>query len=211
MPRKQAARKHVPVPFFGLALPSLPFHVAPVPSTHPPSAATLYVGVIVLACRVVLTSIYRRVWAHQKAEGRRAETPAAAAAAGPSCCRLLECCFGVVARRPRLRPLLSVQHTNKSLSVMWPWPRRKKTPRPSKSMPCVALGQSWRPVLLLLVHPQRAGRPMDALHSTQALAIAPQNLPLGVNAEPAPKQPRAGKGGAGSKAWWQEFGATGKE
>lgn len=80
MPRNHAARKRVPAPIFGLALPSstLPRVACPF---HPPTPVlllALYVGVNVHACSVVLTSICRRVWAHQKAEGRRAETPAAA-------------------------------------------------------------------------------------------------------------------------------------
>jgi len=38
---------------------------------------SLYVGLNVHAGKVALTSICRRAKAHQKAEGRRAETPAA--------------------------------------------------------------------------------------------------------------------------------------
>ena len=152
MPRKQAARKHVPVPFSGLALPSLPFHVAPVPSTHPPSAATLYVGVIVLACRVVLTSIYRRVWAHQKAEGRRTETPA-----GPSCCRLLECCLVLShAAHASAHYCQSSTPTSPCQSCGRGPAARRLRALPSRC-PALLSARVGGLCCLLLVHPQRGG------------------------------------------------------
>lgn len=162
MPRKQAARKHVPAPFFGLALPSLPFHVAPVPSTHPPSAATLYVGVIVQACRVVLTSIYRRVWAHQKAEGRRTETPAAAA--GPSSgCLSVALVLSHAAHASAHYCQSSTPASPCQSCGRGPAARRRRA-LPSR---CPALLSARVGGLLLLVHPQKAGRRWHGMPCTR--------------------------------------------